>query len=184
MSHALVRSRNLLLAVALCLAILLAGCGAPTTTATSEESEPAGETTATSEESKPAGETTVQATEEETTVNGTMKLYIGEIEVPVSWLENESVAALKELAKGGLTIEASMHGGFEQYGPLGADLPRNDKETVTAPGDIVLYSGNQIVVFYGTNTWRYTRLGHVALSQAELTDLLANGNVRITLQSE
>ena len=176
MSHALVRSRKLLFAVALCLTILLAGCGAATPPTTA--------TTATSEESEPAGETTVPETEEETTVNGTMKLYIGEIEVPVSWLENESVEALKELAKGGLTVEASMHGGFEQYGPLGADLPRNDEETVTAPGDIVLYSGNQIVVFYGTNTWRYTRLGHVALSQAELTDLLANGNVRITLQSE
>ena len=143
MSHALVRSRKLLLAVALCLAILLAGCGAatPPTAAASGESEPAGEPTATSEESKPAGETTVPETEEETTVNGTMKLYIGEIEVPVSWLENESVAALKELAKGGLTVEASMHGGFEQYGPLGADLPRNDEETVTAPGDIVLSPG-------------------------------------------
>ena len=173
MSRAPVRSRNLLLAVALCLTILLAGCGAAPT-----------QTAATSEKSGPAGEPTEPETKEETTVNGTMKLFIGDVEVPVAWLENESVAALKELAKGGLTVEASAYGGFEQVGSLGRSLPRNDVETTTAAGDIVLYSGDQIVVFYGSNTWRYTRLGHIELSQAELTDLLAKDNVIISLQSE
>ena len=49
-------------------------------------------------------------------------------------------------------------------------------------GDIVLYSGNQIVVFYGSNSWAYTRLGHIDMTQEELTELLGNGDVEITLE--
>ncbi|MBP3277822.1 MAG: hypothetical protein J6M44_02575, partial [Butyrivibrio sp.] len=52
----------------------------------------------------------------------------------------------------------------------------------TEPGDIVLYSGNQIVVFYGSNSWAYTRLGHVDLSEDELTQILGNGDVTLVLQ--
>lgn len=109
-----------------------------------------------------------------------MKLFIGETEVPVTWEQNESVAALQALAGGdGLTISMSMYGGFEQVGSIGHSLPRNDKQTKTASGDIVLYSGNQIVVFYGSNSWAYTRLGHVDLSKSEMTELLSNGDVTI-----
>ena len=49
-------------------------------------------------------------------------------------------------------------------------------------GDIVMYSGNQIVVFYGSNSWEYTRLGHIDMTQEELTELLGNGDVEITLE--
>ena len=70
--------------------------------------------------------------------------------VNVLWEENESVDALMDLCKDSpLEIQMSMYGGFEQVGPLGADLPRNDAQITTSSGDIVLYSGNQIVVFYG-----------------------------------
>ena len=109
-----------------------------------------------------------------------MKLFIGETEVPVTWEQNESVTALQELAGGdGLTISMSMYGGFEQVGSIGQSLPRNDQQTKTASGDIVLYSGNQIVIFYGSNSWAYTRLGHVDLSKSEMTELLSNGDVTI-----
>ena len=109
-----------------------------------------------------------------------MKLFIGETEVPVTWEQNESVTALQELAGGdGLTISMSMYGGFEQVGSIGQSLPRNDKQTKTASGDVVLYSGNQIVIFYGSNSWAYTRLGHVDLSKSEMTELLSNGDVTI-----
>ena len=109
-----------------------------------------------------------------------MKLFIGETEVPVTWEQNESMAALQALAGGdGLTISMSMYGGFEQVGSIGQSLPRNDKQTKTASGDIVLYSGNQIVIFYGSNSWAYTRLGHVDLSKSEMTELLSNGDVTI-----
>lgn len=81
-----------------------------------------------------------------------------------------------------LTIHMSMYGGFEQVGSLGMSLPRNDTRITTSPGDVILYSGNQMVVFYGSNTWAYTRLGHITdKTPAELTQLLSNGNVTITL---
>ena len=51
-------------------------------------------------------------------------------------------------------------------------------------GDVVLYSGDQIVVFYGSNSWAYTRLGHIDLSQKEMSDLLGNGDVTITLTED
>ena len=60
-----------------------------------------------------------------------------------------------------ITIGMSDYGGFEKVGSLGESLPTSDRQTTTEEGDIVLYSGNQIVIFYGTNSWRYTRLGHV-----------------------
>ena len=108
-----------------------------------------------------------------------MKLSIGETVVPVTWEENASVEALGELLP--LTIQMSMYGGFEQVGAIGAELPRSDAQTTTAAGDIVLYSGNQIVIFYGSNAWAYTRLGHVDLSQEEMAGLLGNGDVTVTL---
>ena len=75
-----------------------------------------------------------------------------------------------------------MYGGFEQVGSIGASLPQNDVQTTTSAGDIVLYAGDQLVVFYGSNTWAYTRLGHITdKTQQELTQLLSNGNVSIMI---
>ena len=111
-----------------------------------------------------------------------MKLKIGDTEIPVSWEKNDSVDALGELIKEGpLTIQMSMYGGFEQVGSIGQAIVRNDQQTTTEPGDIVLYAGDQIVVFYGSNSWAYTRLGHVNLDEGEMTELLGNGDVVITL---
>lgn len=109
-----------------------------------------------------------------------MKLYIGDVEVPVTWEENASVEALRELLP--LSIQMSMYGGFEQVGPIGTSIVRDDAQTVTDFGDIVLYSGNQIVIFYGSNSWAYTRLGHVDLSQEEMAELLSNGDVVIRIE--
>lgn len=110
-------------------------------------------------------------------------LSIDGIQVEVDWEENESVAALRELVQSNpLTVRMSMYGGFEQVGSLGARLPRQDVQTHTYYGDIVLYSGNQIVVFNGSNSWAYTRLGHIRdLSQAKLKELLGQHDVSITL---
>ena len=113
-----------------------------------------------------------------------IQMMIGETPVTVAWEDNASVEALKMLAGEGLTVEMSMYGGFEQVGSIGQSLPRDDQQTTTTSGDIVLYSGNQLVVFYGSNSWDYTRLGHVDLSQEEMTDLLGNGNVTITITDE
>ena len=111
-----------------------------------------------------------------------MQMMIGETAVTVDWEDNASVEALKALAAEGLTIEMSMYGGFEQVGSIGEDLPRDDQQTTTASGDIVLYSGNQLVVFYGSNSWAYTRLGHITNQTPEqMKALLGNGDVTITL---
>jgi len=66
--------------------------------------------------------------------------------------------------------------------PDQSDIPRNDVQTTTQAGDIVLYSGNQIVVFYGSNSWAYTRLGRIdGLSSSELEDLFGSGAVELIL---
>ena len=123
----------------------------------------------------------VEPSDEETQkAEDTMRLLIGETEVPVTWENNVSVEALKELSP--VTIQMSMYGGFEQVGPIGQSIVRNDVQTETSYGDIVLYSGNQIVIFYGSNSWAYTRLGHVDLSQQEMREMLGSGDVAITLE--
>ena len=113
-----------------------------------------------------------------------MKMKIGETAVEVAWEDNDSVAALRELAQEGLTVRMSMYGGFEQVGPIGCSLPRRDEETVTSSGDVVLYAGNQIVVFYGSNSWAYTRLGKITdQSEDGLRALLGHGDVTLTLSA-
>ena len=123
-----------------------------------------------------------QASDAESEEAEMMQMKIGGTDVKVAWEDNESVAALKELARDGLRIQMSMYGGFEQVGSIGKSLPREDSQTTTQAGDIVLYSGNQLVVFYGSNSWAYTRLGKIAdKSASELRELLGNGDVTITL---
>ena len=116
----------------------------------------------------------------------TMIMKIGDTKVNVDWEDNQAVAALRDMAReGDVTIQMSMYGGFEQVGSLGQNLPRDDKQTTTTSGDIVLYSGNQMVVFYGSNSWSYTKLGHISDKNAEdITDLLSNGDVTITVSIE
>ena len=118
--------------------------------------------------------------------NKRLMLKIGDKKVDVSWEENESVAALMDMCKDSpLEIQMSMYGGFEQVGSLGTNLPRNDSQTTTSSGDIVLYSGNQIVVFYGSNSWSYTRLGHITdQDNEEMAELLSQGDVTITISVE
>lgn len=112
-----------------------------------------------------------------------LKMMIGNTEVAVDWENNESVRALEALCtETPLVIQMSMYGGFEQVGPIGSRLPSSDVLTTTSAGDIVLYSSNQIVVFYGSNSWAYTRLGHVTDRDASgMSALLGNGNVTITI---
>ena len=111
-----------------------------------------------------------------------MKLTISNTEVPVTWEDNDSVRAIIDMvSEQPLNIQMSMYGGFEQVGELGQSIVRDDKQTVTGSGDIVLYSGNSIVIFYGSNSWAYTRLGHIDLSEGQIRDLLGNEDVRITI---
>ena len=108
-----------------------------------------------------------------------MKLEIDENVLDVSWNNNASVTALNEIKP--LTINMHLYGGFEQVGSIGQSIVSVDKEITTKPGDIVLYSSNQIVVFFGTNTWSYTKLGHINLSDSELNTLLNKSNVTLKI---
>lgn len=119
--------------------------------------------------------------EEDVEEKAGMILQIDGKEIPVTWEDNVSVDALSELAKDGLEIQMSMYGGFEQVGSIGQSITRDDKQTTTSAGDVVLYSGNQIVVFYGSNSWAYTRLGKINLSEDELAELLGNGDVVLNI---
>ena len=98
-----------------------------------------------------------------------------------------SNAATRELAdalrQGSITYEAHDYGGFEKVGALGRSLPTSNEQITTEAGDVVLYSGNQLVIFYGSNAWAYTRLGHVADKTAqEMAELLGNGDVTVTIE--
>ena len=114
-----------------------------------------------------------------------MQMEINGNAVSVVWENNPAVASLrKKVAARPVTVRMSMYGGFEQVGELGFSLPREDVQTRTVPGDIVLYSGDQIVVFYGSNSWAYTRLGRIAdKSREELAGLLSRGDAELTIRS-
>ena len=76
--------------------------------------------------------------------------------------DNQAAKELYEIIKAdGLTVEMSDYSGFEKVGAIGHTLTANDKQTTTEAGDIVLYQSNQIVMFYGSNSWSYTRLGKI-----------------------
>ena len=130
-------------------------------------------------------EQNTESTEEDNGM-GSITMKINDEEMTVTWEDNESVEALADLVSGSpLTIDMSMYGGFEQVGAIGTDLPSNDTNITTEPGDIVLYTGNNMVVFYGSNSWSYTMLGHIENKSAdELKDLLGSNDVKITLSAE
>ena len=93
--------------------------------------------------------------------------------------DNSSAMAFYELLqKGPVTIKMRDYGSFEKVGPLGTTLPRNDTQITTTAGDIILYQGNQITIYYDTNSWNFTHLGKVdGVTQAELKKILGKGDV-------
>ncbi len=96
---------------------------------------------------------------------------------------NAAARALAGLLKeGDITYTADDYGGFEKVGSLGRSLPHSDSQITAKAGDVMLYSGNQIVIFYGSNSWAYTKLGKITgYSAEELKTLLAAGEGSITI---
>ena len=111
-------------------------------------------------------------------------MKIDNIVVDITWEKNDSVNELIEYAKNGITIMMHQYGGFEQVGSIGKTITSNDSQITTNPGDVVLYSSNQIVIFFGTNSWSYTKLGHINMNQSELNSLLNKSNVTLKLGEE
>ena len=110
-----------------------------------------------------------------------MNLYIDNQKVDVTWEDNDSVKELKTILP--LSINMHEYGGFEQTGSIGKSITRNDIQLDVVPGDIVLYSGNQISVFYNASSWSYTKLGHINLSNNELNSLLNKDSVLFELKA-
>lgn len=97
--------------------------------------------------------------------------------------DNSSADALKALlAEGDITVSMHDYSSFEKVGPLPTELVRNDERISTEPGDIILYQGNQLTIYYDTNTWSFTRLGKVNnVSQGDMLDVFGSGDVTVTL---
>ena len=119
-------------------------------------------------------------------VNDSVKVQINEDIFDVE-LENNSAAQelIKELEKGNITVNATEYGGFEKVGELGFSLPASDENINTEPGDIVLYQGDKVSLFYGSHSWSYTKLGKIDnISSNELKEVLGPGNVTLVFSLE
>ena len=117
----------------------------------------------------------------ENTQTMTMEITAGGKTITATLADNATAKALAEkLKSGSITVEMRANG-FEHYGPLGFSLERNDKQVTAVSGDIMLYNGNNICVFYGSNSWSYTPLGKVDGKTAdELKAFFGTGTVTVT----
>lgn len=120
------------------------------------------------------------ATQEEEAMISQMNVTVSNVSFTATLESNQAAQALVDMMRNGpLTLAMQDYAGFEKVGPLDTSLPASDVQTTTQSGDIVLYNGNQIVIFYGSNSWSYTRLGHID----DLTgwaDALGSGDVSVT----
>ena len=119
----------------------------------------------------------MKKTDESTLADNQSRVTVGSSSFIVNLEDNETAKALREmLADEDLTISASNYGGFEKVCQLGKTLPHNDKQITTEAGDVMLYSGNQIVFFYGANSWSYTKIGKVEASSIEELESVLSGS--------
>lgn len=103
-----------------------------------------------------------QNVKEEETMDRKMIVEVGGKHFTATLEDNKAAETLAEMMQEDpVTIQMSDYGGFEKVGDLGTELPTSNRQTTTQAGDIVLYQGNQIVIFYGSNSWSYTRLGRI-----------------------
>ena len=117
----------------------------------------------------------------------TTKMYItidGRTEAVTLTNNSATQALVAKLQEASVTVTLNSSGGFEIWGALGFSLSTSNEQVNAQPGDIVLYNGSNICMFYGTNSWSYTRLGHIdGLSESELRTFLHAGenNINVTL---
>ena len=119
----------------------------------------------------------MKKTDESTLADNQIRVTVGSSSFIVNLEDNETAKALRKMITDeNLTISASNYGGFEKVCQLGKTLPRNDKQITTETGDVMLYSGNQIVFFYGANSWSYTKIGKVEASSIEKLESVLSGS--------
>lgn len=113
-----------------------------------------------------------------------LKISVGGHELLATFEDNSSAEEFKELLEQGpLTIEMEDYGGFEKVGSVGTSLTRNDMQITTQPGDVILYQGNQITIYYGTNSWSFTRLAAID-NPAGLQEKPGSGTISVTVSLE
>lgn len=141
--------------------------------------------TVTGDTASDSGETDIDY-ETDQMKDNTMKITVGDTTFTAALADNSSAEALKELlAEGPLTIDMSDYGNMEKVGPIGTSLPRNDEQITTGAGDIILYQGNSLVIYYDTNSWNFTRIGKIdGVTREELLDAFGEGNVTVTFSLE
>lgn len=111
-----------------------------------------------------------------------LKIEIGQETFTATLANNSSVDALKELLKNGpLTLKMSDYAGMEKGADLGVTLPQNNQQMNTTAGDIILYQGRTLVIYYDTNSWSLTPIGKIKdLDEALLKETLGSGDVTVT----
>lgn len=111
-------------------------------------------------------------------------IEVNDRELKVALENNSSSEALAEKLKDqNIVVYAHDYGSFEKVGDLGFSLPRNDRQITTKPGDLILYQGNQLTLYYDTNSWSFTKLGEVTnINRDELRNILGSGDVTLTLK--
>ena len=115
-----------------------------------------------------------------------LSLKVGDTTMTATLTDNGATRELtKLLEQGDITIRMSDYGGFEKVGALPQSFPTSNTQITTVPGDIMLYQGNQMVVFYGSNTWSYTPLGKIdGATASSVQQFLGNGDISMILSLE
>lgn len=118
----------------------------------------------------------------EDTLEENFYIHIGNAVLTVVPADNSSAEEFYGLLQmGDITVEMSDYDNFEKVGKLPQSIVRNDESITTEPGDVILYQGNSITIYYDTNTWNFTRLGKISgVTQSELKEILGNGDVTVT----
>ena len=117
--------------------------------------------------------------------NGMFYIHVNDALLAVKAEDNSSAEALMQLLEAGdITISMHDYGNFEKVGSLGTTIPHNDEDITTVPGDVILYQGNQVTVYYNENRWNFTKLGHIDIEQDELKAILGSGDVTVILSAD
>lgn len=127
-------------------------------------------------------EETVPGISQSSQTGDMLKIEIGQETFTATLANNSSVDALKELLKDGpLTLKMSDYAGMEKGADLGVTLPQNNQQMNTTAGDIILYQGRTLVIYYDTNSWSLTPIGKINdLDEALLKETLGSGDVTVT----
>lgn len=114
---------------------------------------------------------------------GVLIIEVNGTRLEATFEDNTSAEALADLLReGAITVSLHDYGGFEKVGPLPTSLPSNDSQITTVPGDVILYQGDQITIYYDQNTWSFTKLAHIdGATRDGLLDILGDGDVTATL---